>query len=128
MSETQHGAGVPENDEQAAREGARPSGRIPNYRTENPVPMRNRDSRAGDQAVTTAERLHKLLAERGDSVYRFAGAIDTNPQTVYRWLRADVSPRAELLVAICTTYDVSADWLLGLTPLEASTRRPQLFG
>lgn len=80
--------------------------RKPTYRVETDVPMRHRETRAAEQAVVTAERLNELMVMRGLSVYAFAGHIDTNPQTVYRWLRGDVSPRAELLVAICEAYGV----------------------
>lgn len=98
--------------------------RKPTYRVDTDVPMRNRETRAHEQAEVTAERLNALLMQRGVSVYQFAGHIDTNAQTVYRWLRGDVSPRAELLVAICEAYGVSADWLLGLSDsMGAAPRR-----
>ena len=36
-------------------------------------------------------------------------------QAVSFWLTKYVYPSAEMIIRICKTYDVSADWLLGLS-------------
>lgn len=49
------------------------------------------------------------------SVYEFAGSIDSNPQTVGRWLRGEVCPRLEFAVLIARRFGVSIDWLTGVS-------------
>lgn len=40
--------------------------------------------------------------------------LKVSHQAVSFWLNRYVYPSAEMIIKICKTYDVSADWLLGL--------------
>jgi len=63
-------------------------------------------------------RISGLLGERefGDKkVQRLAAACDTDRSRVHAWLDGKSAPRVEALIAICEYFDVSADYILGLS-------------
>ncbi len=59
-------------------------------------------------------RLRMVIALSGLSVRAFAASVGYDRRSAYRWLRGDSVPNGDAIATICRTYDVSADWLLGL--------------
>lgn len=72
--------------------------------------------------VTFRERLETLMNETGyNTVRKFGNATGIPYTTIYNYLRDDIDARAFNLVLISEKFDVSVDWLLGLT--ETRERR-----
>ena len=71
-------------------------------------------------------RLNELRGEM--SVAAFARSLNMPQPTVDRYFKGRV-PSIEVLTTICTTFGVSADWLLGLSdnrePTRTSCEAPQ---
>jgi transcriptional regulator with XRE-family HTH domain len=68
-----------------------------------------------------SDRLNLLMGERtfGDKkVTRLAAACDTDRARVHAWLKGDGTPRAEALVSVAKFFDVSTDFLLGLSDVS----------
>lgn len=78
--------------------------------------------------ITTAEafraRLHELLdaSTPGVSVrvQVLADAIGADKTRVFAWMRGEGLPRTPALAGMARFYNVSSDWLLGLTDLKES--------
>ena len=75
----------------------------------------------------------ELLAEvrkfHHDTQKDLAYYLHVSPSTVRSWERNSSSPSYEMLVTICRHYDVSADYLLGLTridPIQMQKQRDRL--
>lgn len=62
-----------------------------------------------------AERLKSVLDGRGLLRSQFADLIGYDRQSVYKWTQGQRLPSGLALVVICTTLELSADWLLGLS-------------
>lgn len=63
-----------------------------------------------------AERIKYIRTQIAkQDVREFAEDIQTTPTNVRRWERGEHAPSAFCIVMICSEYDVSANWLLGLT-------------
>jgi transcriptional regulator with XRE-family HTH domain len=73
-------------------------------------------------AATFAARLSLLMAERGESQAELGrdDAIPHTQQAISRILAEKSLPKVDLVVAVARRYDVSTDWLLGLS----AERRP----
>ena len=66
-------------------------------------------------------RLNELIGIRafGDKkISRLAAACDTDRARVHAWVNGDGLPRVDAIVDLCRYFDVSADYLLGLEPVE----------
>ena len=61
------------------------------------------------------KRLQFLKKEYAMSTRQMAEDINSNHQAVYNWMTKYIFPRSDTIIKICKAYDVSADWLLGLT-------------
>ena len=66
------------------------------------------------------ERIRQLVYESGKPNYAIGMEISghnekTGHTIVNRWVNNDAQPEAYYLTAICKYFDVSADWLLGLS-------------
>lgn len=75
-----------------------------------------------------SDRLNLLIGERtfGDKkVARLAAACDTDRARVHAWLKGDGTPRAEALVAVARFFDVSTDFLLGLSDVSKPESRQE---
>ena len=57
------------------------------------------------------ERVNTL--KKGKSTNAFARFIGVNQKTLDQMLKGERKPSLQMLVAICTKCEVSADWLLG---------------
>lgn len=62
-----------------------------------------------------AERLNDLIKETGLSKRKFAEKIGVSAMSVSDWSTGKIQPTAENIYLICKTFNVSADYLLGLT-------------
>ncbi len=61
------------------------------------------------------QRLSIILEERGLTQAQMAKDINVYANAVHRWITHYEYPNATNIIAICKTYNVSADWLLGLS-------------
>ena len=59
--------------------------------------------------------MKKLRLDRELSQAKLAMALGTYQQTVDRWERGLIEPSNEMLVQIALFYEVTTDYLLGLT-------------
>ena len=61
------------------------------------------------------ERIGILRAKKNMSGKEFAEALGTKRSTVNNWETGGYNVKADDIEKICTTFDVSADWLLGIS-------------
>lgn len=76
------------------------------------------------------ERLAEIRKDHGDTQASLAEKLHVTHFTVSSWEQEKSSPSYELLVSICRLYQVSADYLLGLTrvdPIYVQRRRLENF-
>lgn len=76
------------------------------------------------------ERLAEIRKDHGDTQASLARKLNVTHFTVSSWEQEKSSPSYELLVSICKLYQVSADYLLGLTrvdPMYVQRRRLEEF-
>lgn len=59
-------------------------------------------------------RLKELRVEHELTKTQLAEAIGTTYDCIYSWERGRSQPSIEMLRALCKTFEVSADYLLGL--------------
>lgn len=64
------------------------------------------------------ERLAEMRKDHGDTQAGLAERLGVSLPTVRAWEQEKSSPSHETLVAICRLYDVSSDYLLGLTDVD----------
>ena len=76
------------------------------------------------------ERLAEVRKDHGDTQQSLADRLNVTKFTISNWEQEKSEPSHELLVKICRFYDVSADYLLGITDLDpayAQRRRKEQF-
>lgn len=61
------------------------------------------------------ERLKELRVKRGLKLKDVATALDVTIRSVSRYEDGSREPSCEMIVKFCKLYEVSADYLLGLT-------------
>ena len=61
------------------------------------------------------ERLKEVRGDHGDTQHDLAEKLNVSQFTVQSWEQGKSSPSHEFLVKICKLYEVSADFLLGLS-------------
>lgn len=59
--------------------------------------------------------IRKERLERGLSIKEVAAEIGAHPNAVSRWETGKTEPSSSNLIALCRLYDVSPEYLLGLT-------------
>lgn len=64
------------------------------------------------------ERLKELRIENNLSAKKLAQILNVSDSTVIRWEKEEIVPSIEHLKNIAKFFDVSADYLLGLTDYE----------
>ncbi len=64
------------------------------------------------------ERLAEIRKDHGDTQVTLARKLNVTHFTVSSWEQEKSSPSHEALVSICRLYNVSSDYLLGLTRIE----------
>ncbi len=73
------------------------------------------------------ERLAQIRLDHGDTQAALAKKLSVTTFTVSSWEQEKSSPNHETLVSICKLYEVSADFLLGLSDIDpAYTQRRRL--
>lgn len=61
------------------------------------------------------KRVKEQMALNNVSMYKLAKDIEVNKQTVNFWLNGVNEPKISYLIKLCDYFDVSADYLLGLS-------------
>ena len=69
---------------------------------------------------TIGWRIRLLRKQQRLTQTEFGKKIYTTKGTVRNWESNISSPQCDFVIAICKTFDVSADWLLGLKGEEKS--------
>lgn len=64
------------------------------------------------------ERLSEVRKDHGDTQADLAARLGVSLPTVCAWEQEKSAPGHEMLVNICRTYRVSADFLLGLSDVD----------
>ena len=67
--------------------------------------------------VVFASRLNKTMQENNCSAYKLSKAIGVNNQTVINWQNGMNEPKITCLRKIAEYFDVSSDYLLGLSDI-----------
>ena len=76
------------------------------------------------------ELLAEIRKDNGDTQKMLAKKLDVTVSTVRSWEQGRSSPPHEMLVSICKMYQVSSDYLLGLTrvdPMYVQRKRLERF-
>lgn len=76
------------------------------------------------------ERLAEIRSFNGDTQASLAKKLNVSHFTVSSWEQEKSSPDHETLVKICRLYNITSDYLLGLTnidPVFAERRRLEQF-
>ncbi len=74
------------------------------------------------------ERLQEIRKDHGDTQQTLADKLNVSLYAVRCWEQDKSAPGHETLVAICRLYEVSSDYLLGLSdddPLYTQNRQKQ---
>lgn len=61
------------------------------------------------------ERVKEQMRLNNISMYKLAKDLEVNKQTVNFWLNGVNEPKISYLIKLCNYFDVSADYLLGLS-------------
>lgn len=61
------------------------------------------------------DNIKELMRENNESQEQFAFHISAGKSTVSGWLKQDATPSLDFLVNIADEYNISLDWLLGLS-------------
>ena len=64
---------------------------------------------------TFAERVVGLLQEKGITKYKLAADTGISKSVLSDYCNAKVQPTADVIITVAKYFDVSADYLLGLT-------------
>ena len=70
------------------------------------------------------QRIQQLITDEGinqSEMGRRLGGV--RPSIISYWINGDREPRSATIIRICEEFDVSADWLLGLTDDKKGERR-----
>ncbi len=75
------------------------------------------------------ERLKEVRKDHGDTQADLAQKLNVSLSTVKSWERENSAPSHEVIVALCHLYNVTSDFLLGITdadPLLEKNKREKL--
>lgn len=67
------------------------------------------------------ERIRELICSTDDSIQSIASEMGLAGYTVSSWLNNGTNPSAYAIVQLCKHFNVSADWLLGLSDKKERT-------
>lgn len=76
------------------------------------------------------ERLAEIRKDHGDTQQDLADKLSVTKFTISNWEQQRSDPSHENLISICCLYNVSADYLLGVSdedPLLVQSRREKRF-
>lgn len=65
--------------------------------------------------TSISEKIKELRLERGYTQAEFAELMGVKQSCVSKWERGATLPDSDMIVALCKLFEVSADYLLGLT-------------
>lgn len=68
-----------------------------------------------DESKMFVQRLRCVIAESGETQRQIAKEVGVAKATVNLWCRGEQMPNSKALIKLCERFDVSADWLLGLS-------------
>lgn len=60
-------------------------------------------------------RIKEIRMERGLTQTQFAQLLKTSQSTIGKYEREELQPNIDVIIKICKTFEVSADYLLDLT-------------
>lgn len=60
------------------------------------------------------ERIKELRISMGLNQIQFGRKLSVTKQCVSNWESGNIQPSVDMLIKICTTFSVSADYILGL--------------
>ena len=60
------------------------------------------------------QRIKELRQEKNLTQKQFADMLNTTQSTVGKYEREELQPNIDAIIKICKTFDVTADYLLGL--------------
>ncbi len=69
------------------------------------------------------ERLSEIRKDHGDTQADLAKQLNTSVYAIRSWEQEKSSPSHEMLIDICHLYQVSSDYLLGLTDMDPAYRK-----
>lgn len=69
------------------------------------------------------ERLAEIRKDHGDTQLALAEKLNITLSTIRSWEQEKSSPSHDMLVTICRLYQVSSDYLLGLTNMDSGYRK-----
>lgn len=76
-----------------------------------------------------ANRIHDLRLSFGWTQVQLAEKLNVSKQTISNWENDNIQPSVDMLVKIAQTFNVTTDYLLGLTPVNTLNvdNLPQAF-
>lgn len=83
--------------------------------------MNRRVTQDENVTLVMSERFAELMRERGMSQQDTSYALRLSPTVINRWVKGKHAISAANIATICRYFNVSADWLLGLS----DERRPR---
>jgi len=63
-------------------------------------------------------RFREIRVKRGYKQKEVAALLNTSRETYSKYENGKIDPRATAIVKLCEFYDLSADYLLGLSPVQ----------
>ena len=73
------------------------------------------------------QKIRVLREKHGLKQINLANALQVSPQAVSKWERGAARPETDLLVRIAQLFDVSTDYLLGITDVESGVFEATVF-
>jgi len=62
-----------------------------------------------------SSRLHKLMKEKGLTVYSLGDIIYLSPSAISRYINAKMKPKRTIIEALAKYFNVNSDWLMGIS-------------
>lgn len=66
------------------------------------------------KTASIGEKVKEIRLENGLSQSKFGEMLHVSQDTVSLWEKGKALPNTEYVILICKTFDISADYLLGL--------------
>ena len=77
----------------------------------------NSKPRKNEQKITQ-DRINELYRESGTSLAKMAASVGISPASLQNYTSGERTPDAQGIVKLCKAFNVSADWLLGLSDVK----------
>ena len=81
---------------------------------------RNKDKQKNKHWVTVGNRINSLLAEQDKTQKELAEKLEIKPNVISYFCKGDRTPNTEQIVKIAKFFNVSTDYLLGLTDIKST--------